>query len=112
MAGPFAARVAILDDYQRVALSAADWRALPDDVEVAVFHDHLSELEAVAERLREFEIVVTMRERTPFPRELIERLPRLRLLVTGGARNAAIDLAAAWAAGVFVSGTDPPDPDA
>src|SRR5689334_3939928 len=96
-------RVAILDDYQHVALSLGDWASLPAEVEV--FHDHLAGLDEIAERLRPFDVVVAMRERTPFPRELLARLPNLRLLVTTGARNAAIDVAAAAEHGVTVCGT-------
>ena len=99
-------RVAVLDDYQDVALRMADWESLTADAEVQAFRDHLAGEDAVAARLADFEIVVAMRERTPFPRSLIERLPRLRLLVTTGMRNAAIDTRAASEAGVVVSGTE------
>lgn len=99
------ARVAILDDYQGVALRMADWSSLPGGTEVEVFRDHLPDLGAVAARLADFEVVVAMRERTPFPRVLLERLPRLRLLVTTGMRNAAIDLPAAGERGIVVCGT-------
>jgi phosphoglycerate dehydrogenase-like enzyme len=98
-------RLAILDDYQDVALSLADWTSLEPDVEVEVFGDHISEFDALAARLHDFEIVVAMRERTPFPQELFERLPNLRLLVTTGPRNRSIDLDAARLAGVVVCGT-------
>lgn len=98
-------QVAILDDYQNVALDMADWDSLPDDVEVEVFDDHVADLDGVAARLEEFEIICAMRERTPFPRALIERLPNLKLLVTSGMRNAAIDLEAAADAGITVCGT-------
>jgi phosphoglycerate dehydrogenase-like enzyme len=98
-------KLAILDDYQGVALTMADFSPLRE-VEITVFERHLGSLDAVAAALAEFEIVCAMRERTPFPRALFERLPQLRLLVTTGARNAAIDLAAAAAHGVTVCGTD------
>ena len=98
-------RVAILDDYHGVALSMADWGTLPPECRVQVFRDHLTDLDALADRLRDFEIVTCMRERTPFGRDLLERLPNLRLLVTTGMRNAAIDLEAATARGVVVCGT-------
>ena len=98
-------RVAILDDYQDVALGLADWASLPRDVDVIVFRDHLSDEAAIAARLADFDAVVAMRERTPFPRSLLERLPRLRLLVTTGMRNASIDLRAAADRGVLVCGT-------
>ena len=89
------ARVAVLDDYQDLALKMADWSALPSDTAVQVFKDHLSQEQAVAERLKDFDIVVAMRERTPFPKSLLERLSRLKLLITTGMRNASIDVAAA-----------------
>ena len=92
-------RIAVLDDYQGVALASADWGAVRERAEVVVFSDHLSDESAVAERLADFEVVVLMRERTPFPRSLIERLPKLRLLVTTGARNASVDAQAAAEAG-------------
>ncbi len=98
-------RVAILDDYQHVALQMSDWNVLPADVEVRVFSDHLADQDALVERLKDFEVVMAMRERTPFPRSLLERLPTLRLLTTTGMRNAAIDLQAATDCGVVVCGT-------
>jgi phosphoglycerate dehydrogenase-like enzyme len=98
-------RVAVLDDYQDVALQMADWSGLPPDTKVQVFRDHLANLEAVAERLKDFDIVVAMRERTPFPRSLLERLPTLKLLITTGMRNASIDVAAATDLGITVCGT-------
>jgi phosphoglycerate dehydrogenase-like enzyme len=99
-------RVALLDDYQQVALSLADWKSLDPDATVQVFTDHLFDLDALAHRLHTFECVVLMRERTPFPRALFERLPNLKLLITSGRRNAAIDEAAATDRGVQVCGTD------
>ena len=98
-------KVAILDDYQGVALKMADWSMLPADCQVQVFGDHLTDLEAVARRLHDFEIVTCMRERTPFGRDLLARLPNLRLLVTTGMRNAAIDVKAATDLGILVCGT-------
>lgn len=98
--------VAVLDDYQDVARSAADWTSLGDDVRVQVFHDHLSAERALVDRLGGFEAIVAMRERTPFPRSLLEALPRLRLLVTTGMRNASIDLEAATRLGITVCGTE------
>ena len=99
-------RVAILDDYQNVAMSMADWSSLPAGVSAEAFSDHLADEDAVARRLAPFEIAVAMRERTPFPRSLLERLPNLRLLVTTGMRNAAIDVVAASELGVLVCGTN------
>jgi phosphoglycerate dehydrogenase-like enzyme len=98
-------RIAILDDYQDVALRMTDWGALPADVEVRVFKDHLKDHDALVERLKGFEVVMAMRERTPFPRSLLARLPQLRLLTTTGMRNAAIDVQAAADCGVVVCGT-------
>jgi phosphoglycerate dehydrogenase-like enzyme len=98
--------VAILDDYQGVALAMADWRSLHPQATIEAFADHLDDLDAVARRLHAFECVVAMRERTPFPRALFAKLPNLRLLVTAGMRNAAIDLTAATERKVQVSGTD------
>ena len=99
------ARVAILDDYQNVARRMADWASLLAGTEVVVFSDHLSDPDAVAKRLEDFDAVVAMRERTPFPRALLERLPRLKLLVTTGMRNASIDVAAAVDRKITVCGT-------
>ncbi len=98
--------VAVLDDYQNVAQDMADWGSLPSSVSVEFFSDHLSVEDEVARRLGPYEIVVAMRERTPFPRTLISRLPNLRLLVTTGMRNASIDVGAAVEHGVAVCGTD------
>ena len=98
-------KVAVLDDYQGVALSMADWSVLAPECRVEVFRDHLTDLDAIAERLRDFEIVTCMRERTPFGRDLLQRLPNLRLLVTTGMRNAAIDVKAAKDLGIVVCGT-------
>jgi phosphoglycerate dehydrogenase-like enzyme len=95
-------RIAVLDDYQDVARGMADWAGAG---EVAFFHDHLSRAEDLVARLKTFDAIVAMRERTPFPRALLERLPKLRLLVTTGMRNRSIDLAAAKARGVVVCGT-------
>ncbi len=98
-------RIAILDDYQHVAESSADWSALPADAEVTFFHDHLDDPDALVARLAPFAIIGAMRERTPFPKSLLERLPQLRLLITTGARNASIDVAAAKGLGITVCGT-------
>jgi phosphoglycerate dehydrogenase-like enzyme len=98
-------RIAVLDDYQQVAESMGDWASLPADATVAFFHDHLVDEDEIVERLHDFDVVAIMRERTPFTRSLLERLPRLRLLVTTGMYNRALDLAAARELGVVVSGT-------
>ena len=99
-------RVAVLDDYQGAAQAAPQWSGLPEGVEPAFFRDHLSEERAVAYRLHPFEVVVAMRERTPFPASLLDALPNLRLLVTTGMRNRSIDLDAARERGVVVCGTE------
>jgi len=96
---------AVIDDYQDAARRFADWSRLDDQVELTVFTDHLDDGDTVADRLAPFDVVVVMRERTPFPASLLARLPRLRLLIPSGMRNAAIDLAAARAQGVTVCGT-------
>lgn len=97
-------RIAILDDYQRVALASADWTRL-DAAEVRPFHGHIPDTADLAAELRGFDVIVAMRERTPFSAERFRLLPDLRLLVTTGMWNASIDLAAAGAAGVTVCGT-------
>jgi phosphoglycerate dehydrogenase-like enzyme len=98
-------RIAVLDDYQQVADRFADWSKLPEPAEVVTFSDHVDDEDALAARLAPFDVVVAMRERTPFRRSLLERLPNLKLLVTTGERNAAIDIAAAAERGVPVCGT-------
>jgi lactate dehydrogenase-like 2-hydroxyacid dehydrogenase len=98
-------RIAILDDYQDVALGYADWKGLPGSPEVTVFNEHISRHELLAATLRPFDVIVAMRERTAFPASLLALLPDLGLLVTTGMGNAAIDLAAARDRGVTVCGT-------
>ncbi len=99
-------KAVILDDYQNVALSLGDWAGLGPRVAAESEAGYLDGEDATARRLADADIVVAMRERTPFPRTLIQRLPKLKLLVTSGMRNAAIDLAAAAERSVTVSGTD------
>jgi phosphoglycerate dehydrogenase-like enzyme len=99
------ARVALLDDYQGVALGMADWKSFPTGTEVVVFKDHLADEDALVTRLADFDIIMALRERTPFPRPLLERLPKLKLLITAGMRNASIDMKAAAERGVLVCGT-------
>jgi phosphoglycerate dehydrogenase-like enzyme len=96
----------ILDDYQDAALGFADWGRLADRVAVSTVADFIADRDALVGRIGQAEILVIMRERTPFPADLLARLPRLKLLVTSGMRNAAIDLAAARAQGITVCGTD------
>jgi phosphoglycerate dehydrogenase-like enzyme len=99
------ASIALLDDYQNVALRMADWSGLQKSHKVVAFNQRLQDVESAARALAEFDIVGIMRERTPFPRALFERLPKLRLLVTTGKRNASIDLEAAKAHNVMVCNT-------
>ena len=98
-------RCAILDDYFNIALDVADWDRIADRVDVTVFNHHFRDEAAAASALKDVEIVCAMRERTPFPRTLIAELPRLKLLLTSGMRNAAIDMEAARERGVVVCGT-------
>src|SRR5580700_11218932 len=104
-------KIAVLDDYQGVALESADWSVLHDRAEIAVFRDHLADPDAVIERLLPFDVVCVMRERTPLPRNVIERLPYLKLIASTGSGNASIDLAAAGDRGIAVVhtgyGSDP-----
>ncbi len=100
-----AVRCAILDDYQNVALKLADWSKIKDRVEVKVFSEHLGATDKVIAALQGFEIIVAMRERTPFLKKVIDALPALKLLITTGMRNASIDTEAAKARGVTVCGT-------
>lgn len=97
--------VALLDDYQDVALSSTDWRRLDGKASVEAFHDHLTDEAALAERLQPFEVVMALRERTPFRRSLLQRLPNLKLICTAGMRNASVDMEAAKERGVLVCGT-------
>lgn len=96
-------KIAILDDYQHVALSYADWESL--EAETVTFSSHIADTGDLVAELRPFDVIVAMRERTPFTAERIGLLPNLRLLVTTGMQNASIDMAACAAAGVTVCGT-------
>lgn len=96
-------KIAILDDYHDVARRYADWTSLGGDSEVRIFNSHIPDAQAEAE-LADFDVIVAMRERTPFPAARIQALPRLRLLITTGMRNNAIDMAASKARGVTVCG--------
>jgi phosphoglycerate dehydrogenase-like enzyme len=98
-------KIAVLDDYQGVALELADWSAVTARADVDVFRDHLADADAVAARLLPYDIVCVMRERTPLGAALIERLPNLKLIVSTGPRNASIDSKAAAARGVAVAHT-------
>jgi D-3-phosphoglycerate dehydrogenase len=98
-------RCAILDDYLDVALKVADWWPVQDRVDITVFNEPFASTEAAASALKEFEIICAMRERTPFPRALFSALPNLKLLITSGMRNAALDLEAAKDHHVVLCGT-------
>ena len=98
-------RCAILDDYLNLSLRVADWSKLSDRVDVTVFDQPFASPEAAAAALKDFEIVCAMRERTPFPRALFAALPKLKLLITSGMRNAALDLEAAKEHNVVLCGT-------
>ncbi len=97
-------KIAVLDDYQGVALDLADWNSLPENCQVEVFKEHWANPDIVKEQLQDFEIIAAMRERTPFGRELLAGLPNLKLLITTGMRNAAIDVDAATELGIIVCG--------
>jgi phosphoglycerate dehydrogenase-like enzyme len=98
-------KIAILDDYQNVALKMADWLAISGRAEVAVFNDHVVDQSALVERLLPFDVVCVMRERTPLPREVLQHLPRLKLIASTGSRNASIDMGAAKELGITVTAT-------
>ncbi|MYX03989.1 MULTISPECIES: D-2-hydroxyacid dehydrogenase family protein [unclassified Streptomyces] len=98
-------RCAVIEDFQSVATTVVDWSPVTDDVEIVTFTEHLATVDEAATALDGFDIVVTLRERVPFPAELFARLPRLRLLVASGMRNSVIDFDAARRHGVEVCGT-------
>ncbi len=98
-------RIAVLDDYQEVAREMADWSVLPPEVEVRMFREYLAGEDAVVHHLKEFDIILGMRERTPFRRSILERLPQLKLLITTGMANASFDIEAATELGIMVAGT-------
>ena len=100
-------RIAVLDDYQRVALSLADWGQLGPDAKVDVFDRNLATLEEAAAALEPYEVICLMRERMPMPRALIERLPNLKLIIVTGARTHTIDFEAATGRGITVCHTHP-----
>jgi phosphoglycerate dehydrogenase-like enzyme len=95
-------KIAVLDDYQNAALESADWSVLGQRADLTVFKDHLADPEAVIERLMPFDVICVMRERSPLPRNIIERLPNLKLIASTGAGNASIDVAAAGERGIAV----------
>ncbi|MFF9314862.1 D-2-hydroxyacid dehydrogenase family protein [Streptomyces sp. NPDC014748] len=99
-------RCAVLDDFQNAATTFADWSPLSDRVEVVTYDEHFTTEDALAAAIADADIVVTLRERVPFPASLLDRLPRLKLLIASGMRNSVIDYAAARANGVTVCGTE------
>jgi phosphoglycerate dehydrogenase-like enzyme len=98
-------KIAILDDYQNVALKMADWSALSGRAKITVFNDHVADPSALVERLLPFDVVCVMRERTPLPLEVLQHLPRLKLIASTGSRNASIDMGAAKELGITVTAT-------
>lgn len=98
-------KIAILDDYQNCATSVSDWSVLPDYANLTVFSEHEPDQDKLIQRLKPYDVLCIMRERTLFPSYVLERLPQLKLLVTSGNRNAAIDLSAATKFGIIVCGT-------
>jgi phosphoglycerate dehydrogenase-like enzyme len=98
-------RVAILDDYQQVALTMADWSQLENKAVLTVFYDHLSDPAALIKRLMPFEVIGIMRERTPMPREILQELKNLKLVISTGRRNASLDTTAAGELGIRVMTT-------
>src|SRR6202162_621447 len=98
-------KVAVLDDYQNAALESADWSVLRDRADITVFQDHLDDTDAVIDRLLPFDIVCVMRERTPLPRNVVERLPNLKFIASTGPVNASIDVVVAGDSGVVVCHT-------
>jgi phosphoglycerate dehydrogenase-like enzyme len=98
-------KIAILDDYQNVALSIADWSAVAKKADITVFNDHIDQADALVERLQPFDVVCVMRERTPLRRDIIERLPQLRFIASTGTRNASVDVEAATERGILVAHT-------
>lgn len=98
--------IAVLDDWQNVANDVVDWSVLDSIAKVSFLHDYPADTDTLAERLQGFEVICVMRERTLFDQPLLSRLPNLKLLVTGGMRNAALDVKAARELGIEVCGTD------
>lgn len=98
-------KVAILDDYQNVALSLADWSAVSRQAKITVFNDHVKEAAKLIKRLQAYDVVCVMRERTPLSREVLQGLPRLKLIASTGPRNASIDMTAASERGIIVTAT-------
>ena len=100
--------LAILDDYQKVSLSSADWTEVQKKVKITVFDKYIGNSSELVDTLKKFDIICCMRERTPFPESLLKQLPNLKLLITSGAKNASIDIQAAEKQGVVFRGTQSP----
>jgi phosphoglycerate dehydrogenase-like enzyme len=98
-------QVAVLDDYQNVALQMADWTPVAERADITVFNDHVSDADALVDRLSAFDVVFVMRERTPLPRNVLERLPRLKMIASTGPFNAAIDIETAAERGIHIGTT-------
>ena len=98
-------KVAILDDYQNVALRLADWSVVRRHAEITVFNDHIADPSGVVERLRPFDAICVMRERTPLTREILQQLPNLKLIASTGPRNASINGQTATDLGIAVTAT-------
>jgi phosphoglycerate dehydrogenase-like enzyme len=98
-------KIAILDDYQNVALRMADWSPVARRAEITVFNNHVSDPKELVKRLLPFDVICVMRERTPLSREVIERLPQLKLIASTGSRNASIDVVAAEERGIRITAT-------
>src|SRR3984885_2595476 len=99
-------KIAILDDYQKIALKMADWSLIPGNPEIKVFSDHISERKKLVQRLYPFDVICIMRERTPMTAELIDRLPNLKLIASTGSRNSSIDTEATRRRGITVLHTN------
>lgn len=99
------AQIAILDDYQNVALTYGDWSEIEELAEITVFNDHLTETTEIIDRLKPYQIIAVMRERTPMTREILSQLPNLKLIISTGQRNASIDIKAAEEFGITISPT-------
>src|SRR5260370_40070927 len=95
-------KMVVLDNYEKGALESADWPVLRDRADIVIFQNHLADPDTVIERLLPFDVVCVMRERTPLPRNIIERLPNLKLIASTGSGNASIDVAAAGDHGIAV----------
>jgi hypothetical protein len=98
-------KIAILDDYQNVALTMADWSRVESGAEITVFTDHVGEPDAVVARPQPFDVVCVMRERTPLPRQVLERLPQLKMIASTGSGNASIDMQGAQERHIHVTAT-------